>query len=240
MVSFPDPSSVRPILADVSRDYVELDARGGGPRELVVRTTGQTLVHVWDPDDPARNSELIDVNVNALRAVSPGGRTVAYSKIPYYLNSYWNDLHVAVLDRPALVCNVGAEPGWGGVVMSSSGAWLAAFQTTHEPEHRFDLDLIRARGCVRWRVANDVKDFTALPGDRFAVLSDSLPLGLSGMVSLGLLDPPDDRRFTVALAGVAGQVAVAPAPSGGGLDLLYSVAGGWRSDGLYRRRLPGR
>jgi hypothetical protein len=240
MASFPDATSVLTILPDATWDFAEIDARDGGPPELAVITVARTLVHVWDPADPARNSQVVDQDVHELRAWSAVGRAIAYSKIAFPSYSYWNDLHVAMLDRPALRCPIGSSPSWGGVVMSSSGAWVAAYHGTPGPENRVDLDLIRARDCARGLVARSVDGFLALPGDRFAVLSDSLPLGPSGMVSLGLLDPAIDRSFTVALTGITGQVALAPAPSGGGLDVIYSVAGGWRSDGLYHRRLRGR
>jgi hypothetical protein len=237
MADFQQPSLVRQILPDVLDQYVELAVEGPDPRALVALTASSQLIHIWNANDAIRSWERLDSGVRDIRSWSPDGHVIAYSK-SFGLFDYWTDLHIAVLNHPVQICTVGAGGNWGGSVISSSGSWLAAFYGEYGPDVRWDLELVNTRGCSRSRVANRAKSFAALSDDRFAVLSDHLPLGDAGLVNFGLLDPRAGGQFSVKLAAISGQLSFAPSQDAAGLEVVYAVSGGWRSDGLYRHRLP--
>jgi hypothetical protein len=237
MAGFPEPSPARPVLPDVTDDYFELAVDGPGPRALVLLTASNQLVHVWDANDGLARSERLDSGVLDVHGWSPTGSVVAYSK-SFGAGAFWRDLHLAVLQHPVQLCTVGTSGNWGGAQFSSSGAWLAAFHGTYESGFQWDLELISSRGCTRSRMASRLQRFAALADDRFAVLTEHLPVRQSGLVDFGLLDARAGGQHLVVLPGVHRHLALAPARAGGGLDVLYAIAGGWNSDGLYRHQLP--
>jgi hypothetical protein len=240
VADFAAPSTPRSLLPATGPSYFPVAGPGAGTEGVIALQASGALVRIADASVSPVVAEMVDQGVTAIRTLATDSRRVAYSKTRHPTDTAWGDLYLAELGSPLRKCYVSAEVEWSAPVFSSSGRLLVAGRTLFDEVNDVSAHLIDASSCQRLQMVGDANYWQRLPGDRFLIGGATRWLRKFGLVDLTLLEPGAKNtplsppveavsaRWGLHLRSEAAQDTA---------TIIYSVNAGWRTDGLYQRRL---
>jgi hypothetical protein len=236
-VDFPSGLNLKGFEAAV-RSYFEVPRPVPMVPGLVV-LSGYTQLRYFPSRDVGFGSGVtLDTNTTATRRFDTGGSFLTFSHTINPDDSSLSDLQVIPLDPPRTPCAaVTTTTAYSQPVFSSSGRYLLADTEPPEQDRTGELLRIESRGCVQTKVADRTYQFTRVPGDRFLVTAENLPLRRLGMASLFVLHPPGEaggaaERVQENLAGTFGLLQRSD-QSNDYVHVVFTLSAGWKSDGVY-------